>query len=33
MKYSAGRLLHAKLRQSIEMYAKQVMPLVRDMLS
>jgi alkanesulfonate monooxygenase SsuD/methylene tetrahydromethanopterin reductase-like flavin-dependent oxidoreductase (luciferase family) len=33
MKYSAGRLPHAKLMRSIEVYGTQVIPLVRDMLS
>ncbi len=32
MKYSAGRLPHAKLMRSIELYGEQVKPLVRDML-
>ena len=33
MKYSAGPLSHAKLLRSIELYGKNVIPLVRDMLS
>ncbi len=33
MKYSAGRLPHAKMMRSIELYGEQVKPLVREMLS
>jgi len=33
LKYSAGRPPHANLMRSIELYAKRVIPLVRDMLS
>jgi probable LLM family oxidoreductase len=33
MKYSAGRLPHAKLMRCIELYGSRVIPLVRDMLS
>ncbi|MDF2119355.1 LLM class flavin-dependent oxidoreductase [Roseiarcaceae bacterium H3SJ34-1] len=33
MKYSAGPLSHEKLMRSIELYGRQVIPLVRDMLS
>ena len=33
MKYSAGRLPHTKLMRSIELYGRNVVPLVRDMLS
>jgi len=32
MKYSAGTLPHAAMMQSIELYGKKVMPLVREML-
>jgi alkanesulfonate monooxygenase SsuD/methylene tetrahydromethanopterin reductase-like flavin-dependent oxidoreductase (luciferase family) len=32
MKYSAGALPHEKLLRSIELYARKVIPLVRDML-
>jgi probable LLM family oxidoreductase len=33
MKYSSGRLPHAKLMRCIELYGTRVIPLVRDMLS
>jgi hypothetical protein len=33
MKYSAGSLSHEKLVRSIELYGRQVIPLVRDMLA
>jgi alkanesulfonate monooxygenase SsuD/methylene tetrahydromethanopterin reductase-like flavin-dependent oxidoreductase (luciferase family) len=33
LKYSAGRLPHANLMRSIELYGKRVIPLVRDMLT
>jgi alkanesulfonate monooxygenase SsuD/methylene tetrahydromethanopterin reductase-like flavin-dependent oxidoreductase (luciferase family) len=33
MKYSAGALPHAKMMRSLELYATQVVPLVRDMLA
>ena len=33
MKYSAGTLPHAAMMQSIELYGKKVMPLVREMLA
>ncbi len=33
MKYSAGTLPHASMMQSIELYGKKVMPLVREMLA
>jgi probable LLM family oxidoreductase len=33
MKYSAGTLPHAAMMQSIELYGKKVMPLVREMLT
>ena len=33
MKYSAGTLSHAKMMQSIELYGKKVMPLVREMMA
>ena len=33
MKYSAGTLPHATMMQSIELYGKKVMPLVREMLA
>jgi alkanesulfonate monooxygenase SsuD/methylene tetrahydromethanopterin reductase-like flavin-dependent oxidoreductase (luciferase family) len=32
MKYSAGRLSHERMRQSIELYGRQVRPLVREIL-
>jgi probable LLM family oxidoreductase len=33
MKYSAGSLSHAKMMRSIELYGRQVIPLVREMMS
>jgi len=30
LKYSNGTMAHAKLMRSIELYAKQVVPLVRE---
>jgi len=33
MKYSAGALSHARMMRSLELYATQVVPLVRDMLA
>ena len=33
MKYSAGRLPHAKMMRCIELYGTKVIPLVRDMMS
>lgn len=33
LKYSAGPLAHARLMRSIELYARKVVPLVRDMLA
>jgi hypothetical protein len=33
MKYSAGRLPHDLLMQNIELYGKEVIPAVRELLS
>ena len=33
LKYSAGPLPHEKLKRSIELYGRKVVPMVRDMLA